>query len=119
VIHGLGESPGPPVHATLAGHSSGSAGTAPAAWLLALLAVAGGLGVGAAVGAVQAWAMRGYATGPLGWVAVNAAGWTLVLCWIFLLAGLPTNEWPWWTVAEIGLAAGALSRVSVGVATGR
>jgi hypothetical protein len=103
---------------TLAGDSPGSAGAAPAAWVLALLAIAGGLGAGAAVGAVQAWAMHGYATGRRGWVAVNAAGWALALCWIFLLAGLPTTGWPPWTVAGVGLAAGGLSGLSVGVVTG-
>jgi hypothetical protein len=104
---------------TLAGEDTGgSAGTAPAAWLLALLAVAGGLAGGAAVGAVQAWAMRGYATGRRGWVAVNAAGWALALCWIFLFAALPAADWPWWTIAGSGLLAGAASGITVGVVTG-
>jgi hypothetical protein len=104
---------------TLAGENTGgSAGGAPAAWLIALLAVAGGLGAGAAVGAVQAWAMRGYATGRRGWVAVNAVGWTLALCWIFLFAALPAADWPWWTVAGSGLLAGAASGITVGVVTG-
>lgn len=104
---------------TLAGgDAGGTTGAAPAAWLLALLAVAGGLGAGAAVGAVQAWAMRGYATGRRGWVAVNAAGWALALCWIFLFAALPTADWPWWTIAGSGLLAGAASGITVGVVTG-
>ncbi len=104
---------------TLAGQDTGgSTGAPPAAWLLALLAVAGGLGAGAAVGAVQAWAMRGYATGRRGWVAVNAAGWALALCWIFLFAALPAADWPWWTTAGSGLLAGAASGITVGVITG-
>jgi hypothetical protein len=101
---------------TLAGGDA--TGPTPAVWLLALLTVAGGLGAGAAIGGVQAWALRRYATGRRGWVAVNAAGWALAFCWIFLLAALPTGGWPWWTVAAIGLAAGCLSGLSVGVVTG-
>jgi hypothetical protein len=55
---------------------------------------------------------------PLTRTDPSAAGWTLALCWIFLLAGLPAVGWPWWTVAGVGLVAGRLSGLSVGLVTG-
>lgn len=105
---------------TLAGPTSTteSAGPQLPGWLGVVLMVVGGLGAGAAIGAVQAWAARGYATGRTGWIVANAVGWALALTWIFTLAGLPDADWPAWAIALDGITAGVLSGATVGLVTG-
>jgi hypothetical protein len=105
---------------TLAGAAStaDSAGPQLPGWLGAVLLVAGGLVAGATVGAVQAWAARGYATGGTGWVVANAIGWTLALAWIFALAGLPCIGLAGWAIALDGFVAGVGSGTIVGLVTG-
>ena len=97
--------------------STAGSGSGPAGWLLALAAVGGGAAAGAAVGGVQAWAARGYATRRGGWVAVNVVAWTMALAWIFLLAAIPGSNWPVWAVTLDGVVAGLGSGLVVGLVT--
>lgn len=97
-----------------------SAGPSPApALIMVLLGAAGiGLAMGLLLGAAQSWALRGSVRHPWRWIVANLAAWPVAMMIIFSGAGLPGDDWPWWSVVAVGLPTGAAAGAVLGLITG-
>jgi hypothetical protein len=93
-------------------------GAGPPWWLGLLVIAVGGAAGGAVVGAAQAWALRGFASGLGRWVVLNTVAWPLALLEIFAVAGLARPSLPVGAVLAIGGLAGIGSGLVVGLVTG-
>jgi MFS family permease len=92
-------------------------GTSPPT--LVVLVAAAGLGavMGSALGAAQAWALRGAVRHPARWIGANVAGWSLAMPVIFLGAMTAGATWPAWVVVGLGTATGLVAGAVLGVTT--
>lgn len=77
-----------------------------------LLALAGGIWVGALFGACQGWTLRRVHGRAAGWIAASILGWVLFFAWTIYLYGLPLS----FNRLGIVLAGGAVVGMITGVA---
>lgn len=97
---------------------AGDSGGAPPALLPVLLGAAAlGLGMGAVLGAAQAWSLRGAVRHPMRWIAANAAAWTAAMTVLFVGATVPEPEWSLGAVLGVALLSGAATGAVLGVVT--
>lgn len=105
--------------ATATGAAGGTAADGgPAALAMVLVGLVGGAVGGAAIGAVQAAALRGLVARPRRWITANAVAWSVGLLVILAAAGLPDADSPRAVVALVALTAGLLAGLVVGAITG-
>lgn len=87
-----------------------------------LVAVAAGLGLGIAMGALlgiaQALVLRSAVRHPWRWVGVSAAAWTPTMAIIFLGATAPDPTWPAGWIVGTATVTGALAGAVLGVVSG-
>jgi len=118
IVAGLGWAAGS-APATLSQGSTGAdAAVAPPLLLVLLGALGLGAVMGAVLGGVQAFALRGAVRHPWRWVTANTVGWPLPMAVIFLGAGTPGADWPTPAVVAVGLVAGACAGALLGLVTG-
>jgi hypothetical protein len=99
--------------------SSDEGGTTPRLPLVLLGAAGLGLVMGAGLGAVQSWALRGAAPHPWRWTTANVAAWPGAMAVIFVGATTPGEDWRLDAVLGLALVTGALAGALLGVVTGR
>ena len=88
-----------------------------------LLAALGGVGVGAAMGAllgaIQALVLRVGVPHPWRWVGATALAWMPAMGLIFAGASAPGADWPLGSVAALGTLTGAVAGALLGLVLGR
>jgi hypothetical protein len=117
IVAGLGWAAGS-APAVLSQGSDSDSGAGPALPLMLLGALGLGAGMGAVLGAVQAFALRGAVRHPWRWVTANTVGWPVPMAVIFLGAGSVGADWPTAGVVAVGLVSGACAGAVLGVLTG-
>jgi hypothetical protein len=85
-----------------------------------VLAGAAGLGavMGAALGAAQAWALRGHVARPWRWVGASAVAWTPAMVVVFGGASTPDADWPPGAVVGLGTLTGVAAGAVLGLVSG-
>lgn len=88
-------------------------------WPLILAGAAGlGLAMGAVLGLVQAFVLRGRVGHAFRWVSISAVGWSPAMVVMFAGATAPSVSWHPAAVVGFGAVTGALAGVTLGAATG-
>lgn len=98
--------------------SGDDGGTTPSLLLVLPGAALLGAVMGIALGAAQAWSLRGRVRHPWRWIAGSAAGWTAAMPVIFLGATGVGATWPWWMVVPIGTLTGLGAGLALGTVSG-
>ena len=86
--------------------------------LIVVGAAALGAGMGALLGAAQAWALRDRVPRPWGWTGGSVGGWTAAMPVIFVGASSVGATWPWWVVIPVGTVTGLLAGAVLGSVSG-
>jgi hypothetical protein len=77
-----------------------------------------GIGMGAVLGAAQAWVMRRQVPHPWRWVTANMVAWALAMPIIFVGGNLPGADWSLSAVAALGMVTGLMAGAALGLVTG-
>ena len=81
-------------------------------------AVGLGAGMGAVLGAAQAWVLRPQVPHPWRWVTANMVAWAVAMPIIFAGANLPGADWPLPAVAASGTITGLMAGAALGLVSG-
>jgi hypothetical protein len=81
-------------------------------------AVGLGAGMGAVLGAAQAWVLRHQVPHPWRWITASALGWAVAMPIIFGGANFPGADWPLLAVAASGTVTGLMAGAGLGLLSG-
>lgn len=95
--------------------ANGSDGSTPPVGLILIAAAGLGVAMGAVMGAVQAFVLRGHVRHPWRWVGISAAAWTPAMTVIFVGATLPDESWKSEEVVGLGLLTGLVAGATLGL----
>ena len=97
---------------------AGDTGPEPTALVFIGGAVALGIGMGAVLGAAQAWVLHRQVPHPWRWVTANMVAWAVAMPIIFGGANLPGADWPLLAVAASGTVTGLVAGAALGLVSG-
>ena len=81
-------------------------------------AVGLGAGMGAVLGAAQAWVLRLQVPHPWRWITASMVAWAVAMPIIFAGASLPGADWPLAAVAGAGTVTGLIAGAALGLVSG-
>ena len=77
-----------------------------------------GIGMGAVLGAAQAWVIHRQVPHPWRWVTANVIAWSVAMPIIFIGANLTAADWPLPAVGASGMVTGLLAGAALGLVSG-